>query len=205
MSSFRFKKENIPNIITVIRIILIPIYVLCFFGILSVGDGSMPLALAGSVFLLAGFSDALDGFLARRNHWITDIGKLLDPFADKLLEVAVTVCLAIRFRGPFVILAAIIVTKEILMIVGAYLIMKKSQFYVSAGWCGKLATIVWYVLICSVHFFPIKDSASSLFFDTLCIILILVMLMAFVLYVFNYASQIESTKEAIIKNKKKKQ
>ncbi len=204
MSSFRFKKEHIPNIITVIRIILIPVYVLSFFGLLSFGSGSNPLVFSGCVFLLAGFSDALDGYLARRNHWITDIGKLLDPFADKLLELAVTVCLAIEFRGPFVILAAIIITKEILMIIGAYLIMAKSKFYVSAGWCGKLATVVWYVLICTVHFFPVTGVGNSLFFDALCIVLILVMLMAFVLYVFNYATQIESTKEAIIKEKKLK-
>lgn len=202
MISFRFKKEQIPNVITVIRIILVPIYVLSFFGVLSPDKNNFSLASAGWVFLLAGFSDALDGFLARRNHWITDIGKLLDPFADKLLEVVVTVCLAAKFRGPFVILSAIIITKEILMIVGAYLIMKKSRFYVSAGWCGKLATVVWYIMICAVHFIPLTDEASTLFFDALCIILILVMLMAFVLYVFNYASQIESTKEALIRKNK---
>lgn len=202
MSFLCLKKEHIPNVITVIRIILIPIYVLSFFGVISVGEKSNYMVTAGTVFVIAGLSDALDGFLARRNHWVTDIGKLLDPFADKLLEVAVTVCLAFMFKGPFVILAAIIITKEILMIVGAYLIMKKSQFYVSAGWCGKVATVVWYVLILTVHFVPISNEGNSLFFDSLCIVLILVMLMAFFLYVLKYAQQIESTKEAIIKDKK---
>lgn len=197
-----FKKEQIPNIITVFRIILIPIYVLCFFGFFSDGDERSALLKAGLVFVIAGVSDALDGFLARHNHWVSDIGKLLDPFADKLLELAVTLCLAIHFKGPFVILAAIIITKEILMMVGAYLIMKKNQFYVSAGWCGKLATIVWYVLICCVHFLPASENNGTLFFNFLCIVLILVMLMAFVLYVFNYASQIESAKDAIINKKK---
>jgi len=204
MSSLRFKKEHIPNIITVIRIILIPIYVLSCFDVISIGEKSTSLVTAGIVFVLAGFSDALDGFLARRNHWVTDIGKLLDPFADKLLELAVTVCLAFQLKGPFVFLAAIIITKEILMIVGAYLIMKKSQFYVSAGWCGKLATVVWYILILAVHFVPVANDGNVLFFDALCIVLILVMLTAFFLYVLKYAQQIESTKEAIIKDKKTK-
>ena len=197
-----FKKEQIPNIITIFRIVLIPVYVMSFFGVFSKGNGSIALVQAGLVFVLAGISDALDGFLARHNHWVTDIGKLLDPFADKLLELAVTLCLAIHFKGPFVILAAIIITKEILMIIGAYLIMMKNRFYVSAGWCGKLATIVWYVLICCVHFLPESENYGILFFNILCIILILVMLMAFVLYVFNYAAQIESAKEAIINKKK---
>lgn len=198
-----FKKEQIPNYISVFRIILIPLYVLSFFGVISdpFSIGS-PFLSAGVIFVVAGLSDALDGYLARRNHWITDVGKLLDPFADKLLEVVVTVCLAIEFGGPFIILSTIIITKEIVMIVGAYLIMSKSKVYVSAVWCGKLATIVWYLLICVVHFFPQTTRGDLLLSNVLCIILILVMLMAFVIYVLNYAAQIQSTKNAIIQEKK---
>ena len=86
-----FSKKQIPNYISLFRIILIPVYALCFFGILGKGGPLGALPLAGIIFLVAGFSDALDGFLARHNGWITDIGKLLDPLADKLLEVTVTV------------------------------------------------------------------------------------------------------------------
>lgn len=199
MKQKTFNAKNIPNIISVFRIILVPVYVLIFFGIIPSPVDKM--YMAGILFLLAGFSDALDGFLARRNQWITDIGKLLDPFADKLLEVAVVVCIAIRFRGPFVILAAIIITKEILMVVGAYLILSKSSYYVSAVWCGKLATLVWYLLICVVHFFPNFILGDMLFVNCLCILLILLMIMAFVIYVFNYATQIQSTKEVLIHKK----
>lgn len=199
-----FRKEHIPNIITLFRIIIVPFYALFFFGVLGKGWTENPYLIAGLLFLLAGFSDALDGFLARRNNWITDIGKLLDPFADKLLEVVVTICLAIAFKGPFVILATIIITKEIIMIVGAYLIMSKSNVYVSAVWCGKLATVVWYLLICVAHFMPDAAKGDMLLSNILCIVLILVMLMAFVIYVLNYASQIKSTKDAIIQHKSKK-
>ncbi|MBR3836662.1 MAG: CDP-alcohol phosphatidyltransferase family protein [Clostridia bacterium] len=202
MKSLAFKAKQIPNYISAFRILLVPVYVLFFFGVIDRGTQAEQLRAAGIVFILAGISDAVDGFLARRNNWITNVGKLLDPLADKLLEVAVTICLAVAFRGPFVILAVIIITKEIVMIVGAYLIMSKSNVYVSAVWCGKLATIVWYVLICVVHFFHTVAGGDLFLANLLCIILILVMLMAFVMYVFNYASQIESTKDAIIQNKK---
>ena len=202
MKFLKFNVKNIPNYISLFRIILVPIYVLFFFGIITDPFEFGHLPTAGIVFILAGFSDALDGYLARKNNWITNVGKLLDPFADKLLEVTVIVCLAIEFGGPFTILAAIIITKEIVMIVGAYLIMSRSNVYVSAVWCGKLATIVWYALICVVHFY--QDVARfDLICNTLCIVLILVMLMAFVMYVLNYASQIQATKEAIMHNKKK--
>jgi cardiolipin synthase len=194
----KFRANQIPNYISMFRIILIPIYVLLFFGLLP-SLISEPLVSAGIVFIIAGISDAVDGFLARKNHWITDIGKLLDPLADKLLEVVVAVCLAIKFGGPFTILATIIVFKEIIMIVGAYLIMSKSNVYVSSVWCGKLATIVWYILLCVVHFFPMAAEANLLLSYFLCIVLILVMNLAFVVYAFNYASQIQSTKDALFK------
>lgn len=201
MKSLHFKTCHIPNYISLFRIILVPLYVFLFFGAFGYHNRIDNLSTAGFVFILAGVSDAVDGFLARKNNWITDVGKLLDPLADKLLEVAVTVCLAIKFQGPFRILSAIIITKEILMIVGAYLIMSKSNVYVSSVWCGKLATIVWYVLICVVHFF--QDVARiNLLCNGLCIVLILVMIMAFVMYLFNYASQIKTTKDAIMKEKR---
>ena len=202
MKAYHFKASQIPNYISVFRILLVPVYVLLFFGNIGRGWFDQPFLGAGLVFLLAGFSDALEGYLARRNHWISDIGKLLDPLADKLLEAAVSICIAIEFRGPFVILSAIVISKEIIMIVGAYLLMSKGNVYVSAVWCGKLATVVWYLLICMLHFFPETAKGDLMLADALCIVLILVMIMAFVFYVFNYASQIQSTKEAIIKKKK---
>ena len=198
MSRYKFEKKHIPNFISAFRIVLIPIYALCFLNVFKLF--SSPLFSAGIIFIIAGLSDALDGFLARKNKWVTDIGKLLDPLADKLLEVVVSICMAIKFEGPFVILSTIIVFKEIVMIVGAYLIMSKSNVYVSSVWCGKLATILWYVLLCSIHFFP-EAEENYLFSYTLCIILILVMNLAFVIYAFNYATQIQTTKDAIFDRK----
>ena len=198
-----FKKEQIPNIISVFRILLVPLYVLLFFRIFPI-EADQALIAAGIVFILAGVSDLADGYLARRFGWITDIGKLLDPLADKCLETAVAVCLAIRFGGPFIILCAFVITKEIAMIIGAYLIMSKSRVYVSAVWCGKAATLVWYALILLVHFFPRVAEGDALLCYILCIVLILVMLMAFLIYVFNDAAQIETTKDVSMQNNQNK-
>jgi len=197
----KFNKKQIPNYISFFRIILIPIYVLTFFEVFRFSSLGA-LFSSGLIFILAGISDAIDGFLARRNNWITDVGKLLDPLADKLLEVTVAVCMSIRFGGPFSILAVIIIVKEFIMIFAAYMMMSKSNVYVSSVWCGKLATIVWYALLCVVHFFPAAE-ANWLLSYLLCVILILVMLLAFVIYAVNYASQIRSTKEELFKKKEK--
>jgi cardiolipin synthase len=194
----KFSKKQIPNYISFFRIFLIPLYALFFWGVITPKKMD-PMTAAGIVFILAGVSDALDGYLARKNGWITDVGKLLDPLADKLLEVMVCICLAEKFGGSFMILAAIIISKEIVMIVGAYLIMSKIKVYVSSVWCGKLATIVWYVLLCVVHFFPGPREGDLLWINFLCIVLILVMIMAFAMYIFNYANHIKNTKDAILK------
>ena len=71
----KMKLKNIPNILSVIRIGLVFVFIALFFGL------DQPYA-ALLVFLLAGATDVVDGYLARRNNWISNLGKILDPFAD---------------------------------------------------------------------------------------------------------------------------
>ena len=84
------KLKHIPNVLCVIRILLIFVFIHLAFG------GRLYAALA--VFLTAGATDVLDGFLARRNNWISELGKILDPLADKLMQCTVLVCLYIKSR-----------------------------------------------------------------------------------------------------------
>ena len=83
-----FKKSNIPNILSVFRICLVPVFIYLFM----VAEKQIT---AIAVFLLAGLTDVIDGILARKNNWITDVGKILDPFADKCMQIAALVCLAL--------------------------------------------------------------------------------------------------------------
>lgn len=194
----KFKKEHIPNYISIFRIILVPLYVLLFFEIVTLGEN--PMVSSGAVFVLAGLSDLLDGYLARRNHWITDLGKLLDPFADKMMELAATVCLAIKFKGVFWVLASFIITKEVIMIVGAFLIMRRGNFYVSSVWFGKLATFVWTVMVCLISFVtPVRDNLVAC--DVLCSVLITIMAFTFLSYFNHFFDKIVKTKNEILHKK----
>ena len=177
-----FKKEQIPNIISTFRIMLVPLYVLLFFGIIPTVN---PLLFSGIVFILAGISDLADGYLARKNHWITDTGKLLDPFADKLLELAVTICLAIHFRRAFLVLAGITIIKEAIMIVGAYIILRRGKYAVFSAWYGKAATFAWFLTVFLVSFFPSAED-NYLWCNIVCIVLISIMTFAFVMYVIQF-------------------
>ncbi len=103
---------NIPNIITVFRIFLVP------FVIWLIIDGDMQLAFAA--FLLAGLSDALDGYLAKRYGWQTELGAYLDPIADKVLLVSIYVVLGLFSHLPVWLVIAV-VSRDIL-IVGAFML-----------------------------------------------------------------------------------
>ena len=105
-------KKQIPNILSTIRLLMVPLFAWIFFSDIP-NNGFWAVA----VFIAAGLTDILDGYLARRNNWITDVGKILDPFADKLMQFTAFVCLTIknRFLLWLVILVAV---KECSFLIG---------------------------------------------------------------------------------------
>ena len=129
--------KHVPNILTIIRFILIPPIVLTI-----VYDD---LILALVFLILSGITDVLDGAIARKYNLITDFGKLVDPLADKATQTAILITLAVKGLIPFWILAIVIV-KEFAMIAGASFLYGK-ELVVSSKWYGKLATVLFYVAI----------------------------------------------------------
>ena len=129
--------QNIPNILTIIRILLIP------FIIISILNDEYIMALI--FFLLSGTTDILDGFIARKFNLITNLGKLLDPLADKLTQISTLVTITVKGIIPYWILL-IIFSKEILMVCGASFLYGKDTV-VSSKWFGKLSTVVLYIAI----------------------------------------------------------
>lgn len=133
--------KNIPNALTIVRFILIPLIV---YYILT---GQY---IAGFITLtISGLTDILDGCIARKFHFITNFGKLIDPLADKATQIAVLASLT--FKGivsPWILM--IVFIKEILMVSGASFLYGK-KLVVSSRWYGKLATVLFYVaIVCSL-------------------------------------------------------
>jgi len=106
------------------------------------------------VFAVAGLTDIVDGFLARRNNWVTNLGKFLDPLADKLVQCSVLVCFAIKEPALWWI-AAMFIAKELFMIIGAIITLKKIKVTVKSNWYGKLTTAVFYAITLLVFLFKI--------------------------------------------------
>ena len=125
---------NLPNSITVLRILLIPVFVWLF------SDSSPDRALmAGLVFAGAAFTDFLDGYLARKSGQITNLGKLLDPVADKLL-VASGLILLVQFQRVAVWVAIVMIARE-MIVTGARAVAAKEGFVVPADSLGKLKVV----------------------------------------------------------------
>ena len=129
--------KHVPNILTIIRFILIPVILFFIF------TGNY---LLGFVFFtISGLTDILDGTIARKFNLISTFGKLMDPLADKLTQISVLASLVIKNVIPAWILV-IVVLKELIMIVGASFLYGK-DVVVYSKWYGKLATVLFYIAI----------------------------------------------------------
>ena len=135
---------NIPNKITISRILMIPIFVACILYYTPQQDYLRFAALA--VFVLAMFSDALDGYIARRWKQLTILGAYIDPIADKLLLITAFICLSVvksfpeNYRLPAWI-PILIISRDVIIILGAVVIQLLTQnLKVQPSILGKLTT-----------------------------------------------------------------
>ncbi len=137
---------NLPNILTLLRLLLVPLYVIVFK--LEVGSH----VLSALIFLLASATDVLDGYLARRLNMSTRVGQLLDPLADKCMQLAVILTLFSAELVPGWFLG-ILVAKEIIMIIGGVFLYSKKT-YVKANLVGKLNTVVLFLVMTLLLLIP---------------------------------------------------
>ncbi|GFN32681.1 CDP-alcohol phosphatidyltransferase family protein [Paenibacillus xylaniclasticus] len=135
---------NLPNLLTISRFLLIPIYIVVFAG----GERMIP---AFGVVVLAGLTDVLDGYIARKRGQITAVGAMLDPLADKLMLI--TVILSLLLTGHIPLAAAILMfTRDLGMIIGSAVFHFSGRKTVPANWMGKLTTVLYYIAILFIFF-----------------------------------------------------
>ncbi len=139
-----FNKKDVftlPNILTYLRIALVPVFIAFMF------IDFMPnnIYWAFGVFLLASFTDVADGYIARKFSMVSDIGKILDPFADKFLQVSAIICLTVTGNIHYAF-AIILFSKELYMICGSLFMLRyKDKITIQANVYGKVAAAVYAV------------------------------------------------------------
>lgn len=136
---------SVPNLISYLRLILIPLIIWAYC---EKESGLMTVILVA----LSALTDVLDGKIARRFNMVTDIGKVLDPVADKLTQAAMMYCLLTKYElmlPAFIVL----IVKEIFMAVTAIIETKYSAQINSALWYGKACTVILYAVMLVLLFF----------------------------------------------------
>ena len=169
---------SIPNLMGYFRILLIPVIMWKYLTAESIRDYQMAAVLIG----ISGITDFLDGFVARKFHMVTQLGKAIDPIADKLTQIAIVIALSFRFK-MIRIVVAILIVKESLMAVLGYILLKRGKMLNGAKWFGKVATAFLYVVMFLLILVPdIQMSVANLLILTTGLLLVL----SFVLYIPEY-------------------
>jgi len=134
---------NLPNLLTLLRLLLIPVYIVVF--------AKGHLIAAFFVMVLAGATDVLDGYLARRFGEVTRLGMMLDPLADKLMLITVFVSLVVAGLISWWAAIALLLRDLGMIVVSAY-VHFRGRLTVPANWMGKLTTVLLYAAITMIFF-----------------------------------------------------
>lgn len=162
---------TIPNILSVCRILMIPVFIWAYVC-------RKEYFLAFWLLLISGLTDLVDGFIARTFHMVSDLGKALDPLADKLTQGAVLLCLGSRYPQMF-FLAGLLVAKEIITGLMSLSAIHRTKEVKSADWHGKVTTCLLYFTMLLHVFWTSISQTVSLFLTFICIVM---MAISFVMY-----------------------
>ncbi len=135
---------NLPNRLTILRVILIPFFLVALL-VSGIPFGKW---IAFAIFVIASFTDTLDGMIARKYNLVTTFGKFMDPLADKLLVSAALIAFIELGKIPAWIVI-VIISREFI-ISGFRLIAAEKGNVIAAGWLGKIKTVITMVMICVV-------------------------------------------------------
>lgn len=160
---------SIPNLISMFRILLIPLFI--YFFVTGSGDSRVVIPIV--IFIVSGISDVLDGYIARKYNMQTKLGSVLDPLADKLMLITALACFAYYNYIPdwIVILVA---AKELFMIGGGVMAWNRGIVNRANFW-GKMATFLFHIAI-----------VSFLFSDMLALIFLIISIVISFIALFKY-------------------
>ena len=143
---------TIPNAMSLFRLLLIPFIVMHYIR----GERYPAVAL----LLLSAATDICDGMVARKLNMVSDLGKVLDPLADKLTHAALLVCLMASYSG-IIYIFVLLVIKECTSLITGGLVLRKKDTVHSASWHGKLCTVVFETTMTVLMLFSPKESVAN--------------------------------------------
>lgn len=187
-----WKKEifTIPNLLSMIRLILIPVYIVIYLN----ADESHEYLIAGLILAVSCLTDAVDGMIARQFNMKSRFGKLLDPVADKLTQFALTLCLSLKYTALRQVLLLLVI-KEIFQLIAVVVNLRRGKELDGALILGKLCTAVLFVSLIALVLFPdVKPSVV----DIIAVVDFVFLAAAFVQYIFAFFGRFSKVRD--IKN-----
>ena len=175
-----WKKDlfTIPNMLSLFRLLLIPVYIVIYLN----AKNDIDYYIAGGILAVSCLTDMIDGQIARHFNMISTIGKVLDPFADKVTQFSLIVCLAIEY--PVLIpLMVLFFIKEVFQLTAGILTFRKGKMLTGALITGKISTAVLFVSLIVLVMFPNIDPVAV---NVIMIVDGVLLLIAFLHYAITY-------------------
>lgn len=175
-----WKKElwTIPNMLSMFRLVLIPVYLYIYLN----ATKAYHYWLAAGILAISCLTDMIDGKIARRFNMISQVGKVLDPIADKMTQFALMVCLSVR-RNSIRMLLVLFVVKETFQLLAMILNLRKHKALDGALMTGKISTTVLFVSLIILVMMPELPSRIA---DGITLVCAVFLLIAFVDYARAY-------------------
>jgi cardiolipin synthase (CMP-forming) len=185
----KFSKKDlwsIPNILCYIRFLLIPVFVVTYIK----AEEPKQYIQAAIIVFLSGLTDLLDGFIARKFNMITDLGKLIDPLADKLTQASLIFVLIVKIKWMFLLLILFVVMQLFLLIAGIVMLKKGTKLN-GAKWFGKVSTTVFYATMLVLVAIPTLSTGVT---NILMVVCGAFLLLSFLMYINEYIRMYHSLK-----------
>ncbi|MDI9508857.1 MAG: CDP-alcohol phosphatidyltransferase family protein [Clostridiales bacterium] len=177
----KFNKRDlwsIPNVLCYIRFLLIPIFVMQYIR----AEEPKQYMQAAAIVLASGLTDFLDGFIARTFNMVTELGKLLDPLADKLTQASLIFVLIVEIKWMFLLLI-LFVAMQLFMFIAGLAMLKKDKRLDGSKWFGRVSTAVFYAVMLVLVALPELSEATQNILMMVCGIFLT---MSFALYIREY-------------------
>ncbi len=150
-SPYEDKIITIPNLLSVFRILLLPVFVMLYLN----ADTNWEFLRATIVLAISALTDLIDGKIARKFHMISNLGKVLDPVADKLTHITIAFCLCLQIPHMIYVLILLVIKESCMMFMALYGTFRKNKkIWDSAQWYGKVSTTIVFIVFIALVLFP---------------------------------------------------
>ncbi len=175
-----WKKDifSIPNLLSLFRLLLIPVYATLYLN----ATQRYQYLLAGVILAVSCLTDMIDGKIARKYNMITTLGKILDPLADKLTQLTLTICLSLKYPVLYPVLG-LFVMKELFQLVLGVVFLRKGKMLPGALMAGKVCTTILFVSLIALVLMP---NIPPVAVKAIAVIDVLFLMISFVSYAMAY-------------------